>query len=29
MTEEEGRDFLHLIKNNKRLDTMNIHYSGA
>lgn len=29
MTEEEGRDFIHLVRNNKRLRTLDTYYSGA
>lgn len=28
LTEKEGRDFIHLAKNNKWLNTMNFYYSG-
>ena len=29
MNEEEGRDFIHLVRNNKRLNTLENAYSGA
>lgn len=29
LTEDEGRDFIHLLRNKKRLQVLDHHYSGA